>query len=148
AQLMQSLNADRVNAIIEGALKKIGKNAKIATTGWCMGGGWSLQAALMGGKSTLGCVMYYGMPEKEVEKLKTLNSDVVFVNALQDEWITQDVVNDFKKNMEAAGKKLTVLEYDAPHAFANPSNPQYHKEFTEDAFKAVVKYLQKASKNY
>jgi carboxymethylenebutenolidase len=148
ASLMQGLDSKRAETIVQGVLKKIGKNAKIATLGWCMGGGWSLQAAILGGKQTLGCVMYYGFPEKDVEKLKTLQSDVVFINALQDEWINKEVVDEFKDNMTAAGKKLEVLDYDAPHAFANPSNPGYNKAFTDDAMKKVVKYLQKASKTY
>jgi carboxymethylenebutenolidase len=148
AQMMQGLDSKRAEAIVQGVLKKIGKNATIATIGWCMGGGWSLQAAIMGGSKTLGCVMYYGFPEKDVEKLKTLNTDVIFIHALQDEWITKEVIDEFKNNMAAAGKTITVYEYDAPHAFANPSNPGYNKEFTEDAMKKSVKYLQKASKNH
>mgnify|MGYP005838066599 CR=1 FL=1 len=146
AQLMQGLDPKRAEAIIEGVQKKIGKNAKIATLGWCMGGGWSLQAAIAAGNKTLACVMYYGFPEKDVTKLKTLKSDVVFINATQDEWITKEVVEDFKTNMKAAGKKLTVKDYNAPHAFANPSNPNFNKEFTQDAMSAVVNYLQQAGK--
>jgi carboxymethylenebutenolidase len=148
AQLMQGLDSKRAEAIVQGLLKKLGKNAKIATLGWCMGGGWSLQTAMMGGDKTLGCVMYYGFPEKDVNKLKTLQSDVLFVNALQDEWINKDVIAEFKKNMSDAGKKIEVMDYDAPHAFANPSNPGFNKEYTEDAMKKVVKYLQKVSKSY
>jgi carboxymethylenebutenolidase len=148
AALMQNLDSKRATAIILGLLKKIGKNAKIATIGWCMGGGWSLQAAIIGGNQTLACVMYYGFPEKDVEKLKKLQSDVLFINALQDEWISKEVVNEFKNNMKAAAKKIEVLNYDAPHAFANPSNPGYHQAYTEDAMKKVIKYLQKAGKNY
>ncbi len=143
-QLMQNLNPKRAEAIIAGVQKKIGKNAKVATLGWCMGGGWSLQAAIAAGSNTVGCVMYYGFPEKDVTKLKALKSDVVFVNATQDEWITKEVVDEFKANMKAAGKKLTVKDYDAPHAFANPSNPNFNKDFSEDAMNAVVKYLQEA----
>lgn len=148
AALMQNLDSKRAETIIQGILKKIGKNARIATIGWCMGGGWSLQAAIMGGKQTLGCVMYYGFPEKDVEKLKKLQSDVLFINALQDEWINKETVDEFKNNMKAAGKKLQVIDYDAPHAFANPSNPGHNKAFTEDAMKKVIQYLQKVSRNY
>jgi carboxymethylenebutenolidase len=146
AQLMQGLNPKRAEAIIGGIQKKIGKNAKIATLGWCMGGGWSLQAAIAGGSKTVACVMYYGFPEKEVAKLKTLKSDVVFVNATQDKWITKEVVEEFKANMKSAGKKLTLKDYDAPHAFANPSNPNFNQAFTQDAMNAVIKYLQQAGK--
>jgi len=35
---------------------------------------------------------------------------VVFINATQDKWITKEVVDEFKANMEVAGKKLTVKD--------------------------------------
>jgi carboxymethylenebutenolidase len=140
---MNELDPKRATAIIEGALKYVGTNAKIATIGWCMGGGWSLQTALMAGKQETGCVMYYGMPEEDVEKLKNLNSDVLFIFAKKDKWINQDVVTKFENNMKAAGKVLTVKAFDADHAFANPSNPQFDKQATEEAYKLSMDYLKK-----
>jgi carboxymethylenebutenolidase len=47
-----------------------GDGAEIATMGWCFGGGWSMQAALMAAESAIGCVIYYGMPERDPEKLE------------------------------------------------------------------------------
>lgn len=146
AALMQNLDPKRAENIIEGLKKKLGADTQIATIGWCMGGGWSLQAALAGGKQTVACVMYYGFPEKDLSKLKNLNSDVIFINATQDEWITKEVVDEFKTNMKQANKKLTVKDYNAPHAFANPSNPKYNKAYTEDAMKAVIAYISKSAK--
>jgi len=43
--------------------------------------------------------------------------------------------------MQSAGKSLEVYEYDAPHAFANPGNPKYSKEFSEDAWKKSMAFL-------
>lgn len=146
AALMQGLDPKRAETIIEGVKNRIGSDQKIATLGWCMGGGWSLQAALLGGEQTVACVMYYGFPEKDLSKLKNLQSDVVFINATQDEWITKEVVDDFKNNMKQAGKNLVLKDYDAPHAFANPSNPQYNKDFTEDAMKTAIQFIQNATK--
>ncbi|MCS6833269.1 MAG: dienelactone hydrolase family protein, partial [Flammeovirgaceae bacterium] len=65
AQLMQSVQKERAEAIIKGAIEYAGKKAKIFTIGWCFGGSWSLQASLLAGKQAAGCVIYYGMPEKE-----------------------------------------------------------------------------------
>jgi carboxymethylenebutenolidase len=118
-----------------------GPKAQFASVGWCFGGGWSLQSALLGGKQTMGCVMYYGMPEKDVAKLKTLNSDVLGLFAEQDKWINPEVVKQFEKDMAAAGKKVTVKEYPADHAFANPSNPKYNKELATDAHQRALTYL-------
>jgi carboxymethylenebutenolidase len=140
-KIMQSINTDRAIAIVKGAQMHAGPKAQIASVGWCFGGGWSLQSALLGGKQTVGCVMYYGMPEKDVAKLKTLNSDVLGLFAEQDKSISPEVVAQFEKNMAAAGKKVTVKEYPAVHAFANPSNPKYDKALAEDAHQRALTYL-------
>ena len=140
-KLMQGVKTERATAIIKGAQQYAGAKAQFASIGWCFGGGWSLQSALLGGKQTVGCVMYYGMPEKDVAKLKGLNSDVLGLFADQDKWINPEVVKQFEKDMVAAGKKVTVKEYPADHAFANPSNPKYNKELANDAHQKALVYL-------
>ncbi len=140
-KLMGEVKAERASAIVKGAIEYAGKDAKIYTIGWCFGGGWSMQSALLAGKQAAGCVMYYGMPEKDVAKLKGINTDVLFVFASKDQWINQEVVNTFEKDMKAAGKKLTVKTYDADHAFANPSNPKHDKELAADAHAEVLAYF-------
>jgi carboxymethylenebutenolidase len=140
-KLMMGLKDERGKAIIRGALAFAGAKAKIATIGWCMGGGWSLQSTLLEGKQAVGCVMYYGMPENDIKKLKTLNCDVIGFFATQDKFINPDVVRKFQENMKAAGKKLEVHNYDAVHAFANPSNPKYDKTSADDAHAKAVAYL-------
>ena len=138
---MQEVKTERAAAIIQGAQAYAGADARFASVGWCFGGGWSLQAALLGGKQTVGCVMYYGMPEKDAAKLKALNTDVLGIFAVQDKWINPAVVAQFKGDMAAAGKKLTVRSYDADHAFANPSNPKYNRTFAAQAHTLALGYL-------
>jgi carboxymethylenebutenolidase len=138
---MQEFKQERGNAIVKGALDYVGKNAKVGTIGWCFGGGQSIQAALTAAKQTAACVAYYGMPEENVDKLKTLNSDVLFIFASKDKYINAGVVKKFEDNMKAAGKNLTVKVYDADHGFANPSNPIYDKTATEDAYKNTVEFF-------
>jgi carboxymethylenebutenolidase len=140
-KLMQAVKTERAQAIIRGAQQYAGPKAEFASVGWCFGGGWSLQTALLGGKQTVGCVMYYGMPEKDVAKLKTLNSDVLGIFATQDQWISPAVVAQFRADMAAAGKKLTVRSYDADHAFANPSNPKFIRSFAAQAHTLALGYL-------
>ncbi|MEI7907385.1 MAG: dienelactone hydrolase family protein [Bacteroidota bacterium] len=132
---------ERARAIIKAAIDYAGENAKIATLGWCFGGGWSMQTALMLGKQASGCVIYYGMPEKDVTKLKTLNCDVLGIFGTKDGFINPKVVAEFEKNMKAAKKKLTVKNFDAVHAFANPSNPSHDKEKTAEANAAALAFL-------
>ncbi|MBC6611247.1 dienelactone hydrolase family protein [Hymenobacter sp. BT507] len=146
SKIMQSVQTSRAEAIIKGAIQYAGPKAQIASIGWCFGGGWSLQTALLAGKQAVGCVMYYGMPEKDVARLKTLNTDVLGIFALQDKGISPEVVAQFQKDMAAAGKKLTVKNYDAVHAFANPSNPNYNKAYADEAHELAVAYLKRSFK--
>ena len=85
--------------------------------------------------------MYYGMPETDMAKLKSLHCDVLGLFANMDKWINPEVVKTFQDNMEKAGKKLIVKSYNADHAFANPSNPKYDKASAEDANQAAVKFI-------
>ncbi len=138
---MQAAESTRLEAIIKGAMTFAGKKAKIATVGWCFGGGLSLNASLLAGKQAQACVVYYGMPTKEVEKLQTLNTAVLGIFGKEDKWINPEVVAEFEKNMATANKALTVKMYDADHAFANPSNPKYKKEGADDAYTASLAFI-------
>jgi len=140
---MNSLKAERGEAIIKGVISYVGAKANIATIGWCFGGGWSMQASLLAGKQGKACVMYYGMPEEKMEKLKTLNTPILFVWAEKDQWINKEVVTKFEANMKTLSKPLEVKKYDADHAFANPSNPKYSKEFADDAMKNSLEFIKK-----
>lgn len=142
-KFMQGNDPARSSAIILGAAKYLGDKADFRTMGWCFGGGWSLQAALLLKNKAKACVMYYGMPEKDVEKLKTLAPEVLMIHASQDKWITDEVVATFESNMKAAGKKLTVSRYDANHAFANPSSPRYSENNAKKARMEVKAFLKK-----
>lgn len=140
-QLMSSLTDERSRAIIQGALTFAGSKAKISTIGWCMGGGWSMQASIMAGKQAVACVIYYGMPEKDPVKLKSLQAEVLGIFAQKDNWINDETVKAFQNAMTVERKKLTVKWYDADHAFANPSNPRFNKIAMEDARKVTLQFL-------
>jgi carboxymethylenebutenolidase len=138
---VSEMTDERARTIIRGAFTHVGPKVKVATLGWCFGGSWSLQAAIMGGKQMKACVMYYGTPENDLTKLKQLKCDVLGIFAEKDNHINVETVKTFEDNMKKAGKKIVVFNYVAEHAFANPSNPQYNKEATEDAHKKVMAYL-------
>lgn len=138
---MQAVKDDRAQAIIKGAIAYAGPKAHIATIGWCFGGGWSLQSTLLAGKQAVACVMYYGMPEQDVNKLKTLHADVLGNFATQDQWINTKVVTKFAADMKAAGKKLELHQYNADHAFANPSSPASNTRAAKDAYAFTLAFL-------
>jgi carboxymethylenebutenolidase len=143
---MGEMKDERTTAILKGAIAHTGKDAHISTIGWCMGGGWSLQTAILAGNQATACVMYYGMPETNMDKLKKLHAPVLGLFAKKDEWINPTVVEKFQSDMKNAGKQLTVKSYDADHAFANPSNPKYNREAAGDAHREALAFLKQNMK--
>jgi len=144
-KLMQGVVESRLENIVKGAITFAGTKAQIANVGWCFGGSWSLKSALLGGKQTIGSVMYYGMPVKDVEKLKTLNSDVLGLFATE-QYISQQVIEDFAANMKTANKKLTYKIFNAVHGFSNPSNPKYDEAASKEAYGMALGYLKEKYK--
>ena len=141
AKLMQKADESRIREIIQGAAEYTGGLARVQTVGWCFGGGWSLQASLILGRKGTGCVMYYGMPEKDLKTLEQLNAPVLGIFAEQDGWITPEIVAEFEDKLMSIGKEVKILSYDAEHAFANPSNPQYDRKSTALAHAEAIKFL-------
>lgn len=138
---MSAAKKERLEAIINGAVNFAGKNASIYTVGWCFGGGWSLQASILAAKQAKGCIMYYGRPEKDVVRLKGLNCDVIGFFGNQDKGIPIETVKTFEADMQTAGKKFFMNTYEAGHGFANPSNPSYNKEYTEETYQKAIAFL-------
>ena len=143
AKFMNSVVEERARAIISAGIDYSGKFGKLQTIGWCYGGGWSIQAALMAGPQCVGCVIYYGMPETDNDKLSKLNAPVLGIFANKDQWINKEVVSKFDEQMKGLGKSLIVYKYDTDHAFANPSNPKYDKVSAEDAHIKALAFLKK-----
>ncbi len=138
---MQAANRERLDAIMKGAIGYAGPKAEFGSVGWCFGGMLSLQSAMLAGKQAKGCVMYYGRPEQDVAKLKSLETDVLGIFGSRDKGITPESVTKFEESMKTAGEKVEIKMYDADHGFANPSNPVYDKTASEDAYKRALSYL-------
>src|SRR5919198_2669150 len=71
ASLMQAKDeqwGDKVERAGLQWLKQSAQGAKVATIGWCMGGGESLKASLNDPKDVDATVLYYGMPVTDVAK--------------------------------------------------------------------------------
>ena len=125
-------------------LKKNPKgNGKVATIGWCFGGGWSLNASLAAPVNAT--VIYYGNVKKTAADLASLKSPVLMHYGLQDKFINTEMVEGFKAAAKEAHKEVTVYAYDANHAFANPTGAAYPyvKEAADLAWKRTLAFLKK-----
>lgn len=143
--LMQSLNVQRAKDIVAGAVAKLESSkagkVPIGTIGYCMGGGWSFWTAVEGGANVKACVVYYGSPD--VSGIARLKAPVLFIQPTKDKWINDELVNNFAAKMMAGKKTLTILKYDADHAFANPSNPHYDEKNAEEAWAKSIGFFKK-----
>ncbi len=144
--LMGKVDEAEANAVIAAAITYLAEDPAIlaprrAVMGWCFGGGWSLEAALDHPELDA-AIMYYGMPETDVSRLRTLEPALLGVFAERDGHITPEVVDQFEAALGEAGKPAELLRYDADHAFANPSNPAYDEANAADAWAKVVAFLE------
>ncbi len=122
-------------------------NGKIATIGWCFGGGWSLQASLQDPQWVTATIIYYGLLENRPEVLKKLQGPVLGIFANKDGWINPKMVNQFENALKAAGIPHQIYRYDADHAFANPSSARYNAKAASDAWEKTMAFLDKYLKS-
>jgi carboxymethylenebutenolidase len=115
----------------------------IASIGWCMGGGYSLQLALNQPKLAA-CVMYYGRVVLDPEKLKKLNCPVLGLFGEKDQAITPADAMQFDKLGEKLGKDIDVHVYkDSGHGFFNETGKGYNAEASKDAWAVTTAFLAK-----
>ena len=141
SKLMRAANMDRMTSIIRGAITLAGDKSSIYTVGWCFGGMWSLQTAILAGSNAKGTVMFYGRPESNMEKLKSIQCDVIGFFGNLDRSPAPAMVSEFENNMKAAGKNLVTHKYEAGHGFANPSNPSFKADAAADAYTKAIAFL-------
>lgn len=141
-ELMEAVDQDEANAKFEAAIDYLASgDRKLATLGWCFGGGQSLQATLVDPDAVSATVIYYGQLVTDIDALETLEAPVLGIFARQDGWITPDKVAAFEEVMEEANQSLEVHMYDADHAFANPSSPVYDSAAARDAWQVTQAFL-------
>lgn len=147
AELMRDLNPASAIKTITAATRFLRESprfrtARVATIGWCMGGGMSLQAALQV-KGLDAAVIYYGPVEMDEKKLSKLHIPILGLYALQDKWVTPEAVRGFEEMLTRLEKPHEFQSFDAVHAFANPSNANYHAEFAAKAWSRSMTFLRR-----
>lgn len=116
---------------------------RIGVVGWCFGGGWSLQTALMLPNEIDATVIYYGELVTEKPELEPLNMPVIGFFGAEDTAIPPDQVKSFEQAMKQLDKKVEVHIYEgAGHAFANPSGQRYNPEAATDAWTRTLEFFE------
>lgn len=115
---------------------------RLGTIGWCFGGAWSLQAALIMPQQVDAAVMYYGRPEPDVARLTALGAPLLGLFGGADTGIPVAGVRQMESTLRTLGKDVTVVVYDsAAHAFANPSGQAYDEAAATDAWRRTTQFF-------
>nr|WP_041238123.1 dienelactone hydrolase family protein [Gloeothece citriformis] len=118
---------------------------KIGSIGWCFGGTWSLNTALLFPEQLDAAVIYYGGGiETNPNLLKTLQMPILGIFGELDQNPPVAKVREFEKTLQSLDKSVEIYIYEnANHAFANPSGTRYNAEAAEDAWKKTTAFLEK-----
>ena len=124
-------------------LKNEQATPKIASMGWCYGGGKSLDLALSG-EPLDATVIYYGSLVTDESKLKSIQWPVLGIFGDKDTSIPVDTVNSFDQTLDNLNITNEIYIYPGVgHAFANPTGANYAPEETKDAWKKTTEFLAK-----
>ncbi len=125
-------------------LEKYAFAPRVASIGWCLGGGWSLQTALLYPDALDAMVMYYGQVVTDPARLAPLNVPVLGFFGSKDESIPVRDVQEFRSTLTDLGKTADVLiVVGADHAFANPSGTSYDDKAAEEAWVKTLAFLER-----
>jgi carboxymethylenebutenolidase len=120
---------------------------RIGVIGWCFGGGWSLNTALMLPDKIAATVIYYGHLTTDRAELAKLQMPVIGFFGGEDKSIPVASVHEFESTLKSLGKPVEVHVYEgAGHAFANPSGTGYRPQAASDAWTRTVAFLAKSLK--
>jgi carboxymethylenebutenolidase len=121
-------------------------SSKIASIGWCFGGGQSLQLALHSEQRPLvATILYYGTPlVTDKQELSKIKWPVLGIFGDNDQAIPLPNIQQFKAALDADGIPNEIHIYKGlGHAFANPSGANYAPNETVDAWQKTLEFLKK-----
>lgn len=114
----------------------------IASLGWCFGGGWSLNTAMMFPDQLDAAVIYYGQVTDDEEKLRPIQASILGFFGDEDQGIKIGSVNRFEEALGRLRKEHDIHVYaGAGHAFANPTGKNYNADYAEDAWNKTLAFL-------
>ena len=122
--LMQGLDfGDAATQDIRGAVQylKATGSAKVAVTGFCMGGALTVLSACNVPELDA-TIVWYGNPPLDYVNASAITRPMLAHWALHDEFFAAAGVDQLEGKLKSAGVDYTFHRYDAKHAFANPKS--------------------------
>lgn len=150
--LMGDLNfGDAAGQDIRGAvqyLKSTG-SAKVAVTGFCMGGALTILASCNVPELDAS-IVWYGNPPLEYVNAQAIAKPMLGHWALHDEFFPIAGVDQLEDKLKQAGVSYEFHRYDTKHAFANPKSDtrglaplKYSADAAQLAWDRTLSFLQK-----
>jgi carboxymethylenebutenolidase len=151
-QLMRGMPEDRAIRDLKAAVAYLRTRPdvdpkRIASIGWCMGGGYSLALAIAE-PSLAGTVIYYGRLVTDPGVIAGLRVPLLGNFGGQDQGIPPASVSEFEKAAKSGGKSVDFKVYpDAGHAFASSPDPKvFRAADAKDADARADAFLSKVLK--
>ncbi len=148
-ELMRGLPEDRAIRDLKGAVVFLRSRPEVgarrmASIGWCMGGGYALRLALAEPRLS-GTVINYGSLVTDDAAIASLQVPLLGNFGGQDQGILPASVQEFERKAKAAGKIVDFKVYpDAGHAFASaPDQKSYRPDDAKDANARTAAFLAK-----
>ena len=132
-------NLERAVDFLKSSYRIVDKE-RIASIGWCFGGGWSYQMA----KNDMGVrasVIYYGRfnPADDLSRMRAM---ILGNFGEEDRAISVDSVREFQTTLKTLNGDHEVYIYpNAGHAFANRDSDNYNKEAAQLAWERTLAFL-------
>jgi carboxymethylenebutenolidase len=146
-EIMRGVPEDRAQRDLHAAVEflKAQTNVnkeRIGAIGWCMGGGYALDVAMLE-PSLRADVINYGHLATDPGSIAKIHAAVLGIFGGQDKGISVDDVKKFEQALKQQGNKVEIVVYpDAGHAFENPNNKTgYRPDDAADAWKRTVNFL-------
>lgn len=134
---------DNLNAAAAFLRERSDVTGKIATMGWCFGGGVALSYAI-GGEHHDGTAIFYGSLVTDPERLRAIDHPVYGTFAENDRGIPPDQVAEFADALRSIGVENDIHVYDAVnHGFwlRVEGDPEVRTEPATDAWRRLRAYL-------
>jgi len=151
-ELMRGVPEDRATRDLHAAVEFLRAQSnvrkdRIASIGWCMGGGYSLNVALTEPTLTA-AVINYGHLATDPAAIQKIHAAILGNFGGKDQGIPPADVKKFEEELQKAGKKADIKIYpDAGHAFENPNNKSgYRAADAADAWQRTVHFLNETLK--
>jgi len=115
---------------------------RTALLGWCFGGGMTYRTLAAEPSAFDAAVAYYGTPDPLAgDVLQALEAPILAHFGTEDRAVSIDAARSFRDRMKDAEKPLSYHEYEAGHAFANPSGERYDPAAAEQAWARTTDFL-------